>query len=1667
MSTENHVTADLDAFVHEVLSPERAAEVAAHCEACTACGKELAAAQSRKDQLLSLPPVEASEELIQKTVSSIDQKETRRANRWKRFGLVVMVTAIAASLMIGVFHGYYATLAPLPIDLRLLGQRELLSDGRANFRVRAVHAITGEPIANAPVSVSMRNEATGENITLASFQTNDQGEGVAEFITPAWQGSFPLTVSADSSIGSDELTETITLKREWKLMLSTDKPVYKPGQPIQMRSISLRRPDLKPVTGQNITYRVTDPKGNLIFKQTDVSSEFGITSATCPLASEILLGDYEIQIESGETTSVQTVTVERYVLPKLKVAVSLDKPFYTPGAKASGTIQADYFFGKPVAGGTVEIEIRGSEFERFEPITIEQTTDADGACEFEFAVPNRLTGRPQDGGNARISVAAVVTDTAGQKYSSSASRLVVAEPILLDIIPESPQLVRGQPNRIYIFARYPHGRPAEVNLLVSGQEEKLRTNNLGVASFELVPEKNRETLIVKATDDDSLTGRKSLSLGVGAVEYDFVVRADQAIYRSGDTMKLLALGSGVQPVFVDLIQEGQAVISQTVSMTSGKGVAEIDLPADLFGTLKLVTHRFGSDGLAVRKSQLIHVEKAKEVQIAAEFDAAEYRPGENAKLKIRLTDQDGKPAPGAVSLAAVDEAVFAVLGGAQGMEQTFFLLEQELLEPVYAIYDSWSPGGGRGIPEDDRLVFHQALFANAARVSTQTSDASTQFIAKPDFARFEDLTNSGAGSPMGFEAEMIDAPMMEMEAAPVADGGFNPVAFAGESPYTLYGATYQAKMEEMVDQRSQGLQGAYIAWGLLAAGLFVTALGAFAVYAPRVFIVLSVLFGTVAVCLVTMFSPILFYASNSAFDAVGMEMPEAMVAEMDAGGANWGMMDGAEEMEMVLAAPMDDATMMTGEDDDAAGPAPPRMRTWFPETLLWKPQLVTGDNGVAELEIPLADSITSWRMSASAVTGSGSLGSARFPIRVFQPFFVDLDLPVALTRNDSVGLRAVVSNYLNEPQTVELTLADGDWYELIATEPAAETAEPEIDPMSEEPPFPAANEDAVAETKPAAPRKFTVELKAGEVKAVTFPIRVRTVGSHTLELTALAGKVSDAIRREIEVLPGGQRIENVASGSIEGNIEVAINTPADAIEGSSKAILKIHPSSFSQLVEGLDSIFQMPYGCFEQTSSTTYPNILALEYLRKNKLNKPEIEAKALQYIQVGYQRLISFEVNGGGFDWFGNPPANQTLTAYGLMEFEDMARVHDVDQALIDRTRQWLLARREPNGSWKAEPNMLNDGLASSVLQGGDLDLGVTAYIAWAVFGSGNAQSAAAPTLTWLTNHSPSEIKDPYTLAIMGQAIAGIDKDHASLKAILDRLEELQKVSEDGKQVWWEQPKGESTMFYGNGQAGSVETTALVALTLMRGGRGAATTKKALTWIVEQKGPNGLWYSTQATVLALRALIEGSDAPLGDDVTRTIHVAVDGQPAKSIVIPPDQADVMQQIDLSQFVSSAGEHQVTLRDDANSGSAYHLAFWHHIDVIADQSDAALTVDIAYDRQRINVNDTITATAVVTNTREVAAPMVILDLPIPGGFVIEPGELDELKGSGLIAKYQITPRKAIVYLTGIRPNDSLKLQYRLRATMPVEVTAPAGEAYEYYNPAHRGESKPAKLEAVEA
>ena len=67
----------------------------------------------------------------------------------------------------------------------------------------------------------------------------------------------------------------------------------------------------------------------------------------------------------------------------------------------------------------------------------------------------------------------------------------------------------------------------------------------------------------------------------------------------------------------------------------------------------------------------------------------------------------------------------------------------------------------------------------------------------------------------------------------------------------------------------------------------------------------------------------------------------------------------------------------------------------------------------------------------------------------------------------------------------------------------------------------------------------------------------------------------------------------------------------------------------------------------EQTSSSAYPNILVVDYVKKARVASPQLLMKAEHYLNVGYQKLLTFERPGGGFDWWGSGEPEVWLSAY------------------------------------------------------------------------------------------------------------------------------------------------------------------------------------------------------------------------------------------------------------------------------------------------------------------------------------------------------------------------------------------------------------------------------------
>jgi len=353
-------------------------------------------------------------------------------------------------------------------EVRLEGPATLSKDKSVTYRVRAQEPVNRKPQEKIEVELLLSKD--GKPVQTFQAVTDKKGDAIFK-IAMDKAGDYTVKAQAAAQGTKADVADSVTVKVPGqKILLTTDKPIYKPGQIIHIRALALQSPANTPMADQQMLFEVEDGKGNKILKKELSTNNYGIASTKFQLARVLNMGTFKIRAVSGEFQSEKTVDVSQYALPKFKVDITLDKDWYSPGEQVRGSLQVDYFFGKPVAGGTVHIEALTLDIGE----TIFQeylgSTDADGEMQFNLTLPSTLAGLPLEQGNALATVRATVTDTADQEVQKEAAIIVAQNPLVLALVPESTELIPELENRLHLFASDPLGAPvadAEVEFVSS------------------------------------------------------------------------------------------------------------------------------------------------------------------------------------------------------------------------------------------------------------------------------------------------------------------------------------------------------------------------------------------------------------------------------------------------------------------------------------------------------------------------------------------------------------------------------------------------------------------------------------------------------------------------------------------------------------------------------------------------------------------------------------------------------------------------------------------------------------------------------------------------------------------------------------------------------------------------------------------------------------------------------------------------------------------------------------------------------------------------------------------------------------------------------------------------------------------------------------------------
>ena len=693
---------------------------------------------------------------------------------------------------------------------------------------------------------------------------------------------------------------------------------------------------------------------------------------------------------------------------------------------------------------------------------------------------------------------------------------------------------------------------------------------------------------------------------------------------------------------------------------------------------------------------------------------------------------------------------------------------------------------------------------------------------------------------------------------------------------------------------------------------------------------------------------------------------------------------------------------------DLAEPHPERSnpvpgdRVDFAETLFWHAGLKTdAETGEAEFSFSLNDAVTGFRVYADAFDGRGALGAGTALIESVQPFYAEPKLPLEVTVGDRIELPINLVNATDAAlpaPAVSVTAAEG----IGVGEKAAGT-----------------------DLAPGERVRQTVSLTVGDA----------ATGAGEIVVTASAGTHADKVARPLRVVSRGFPVE-VAQGGLlapDSGREFPVVMPATRVAGSVTSRVIVYPTPMASLTEALARLIREPNGCFEQTSSTTYPLVMAQQYFLSHQGVDPALVSRSQEILGRGYQRLVSFECEKQGYEWFGKDPGHEALTAYGLMQFTAFSQVQDVDPAMLSRTRKWLLGTRDGKGGFERKRRALHTWIA-------DPDCS-NAYITWSLLECGEDPGSLKAEIAGVIAAARTSANS-YVVALGANVAKSGPDHHASGTALKAKLAKAQ--TQDGA------VGGATTSIVGSGGlALQVETTALATLAWLGDDAFTGNVERSIKWLAESCKA-GRFGSTQSTVLALKAIVAYDAARSHPKAPGKLMLFVDGRQAGSAIpFGEDASGPIVLTDLAEMLEQPGQHLVELQMEGGSPMPFSFAVDFHDE--QPPSDPACTLGLSVELPAGAVADGgITEARVrVTNRTDAARPTPVAIIGIPGGLEVRHDQLKELVKAGTVAAYEVLGREVVLYWRDLGPGQEVELSLSLVAAVPGAYTAPASRAYLYY------------------
>jgi alpha-2-macroglobulin-like protein len=1408
--------------------------------------------------------------------------------------------------------------------------------------------------------------------------------------------------------------------------------------------------------------------------------------------------------------------VNKYEKPKLNKELDFSRKSYGPGEEVVARCKAKHLDGRPVKNcrAAVTVFIDNKQYgshgeEKAEAFAFR--TDDEGLVNIRFQLPTAI--------ERGLATVAVTFDDRAMPDTIVRPIPIVLKKLDIAFCPEGGDLVAGLPNRVYFQVHSTLGKPADLKgrLLEDGKplgvavqtlaSEKTPELNQGMGRFEFTPKAGRKYELKV----ESPVGIAKLYELPPIKPEGVALTVPVAVVKAEDTIPVTVRSTAKRSFLIGAYCRGRLLDSTEFS---GDETHAVLRPTSGAGGVCRITVFEILPGQGAQRSlrpvaeRLIYRQPAELVQLSLKPDQKSYVPRQTVKLGVEAINEKGEPAPAVVLLRVIDKSV-ATLADDKTLRTmpAHFLLTTEVQHPEDLEYADFLLGphpqaaealdlllgtqGWRRFAEQDPSKFRREQKEDAERLLVSSGQTQTRIADFSMQQKLQQVETENARKAAGLAARMAQAKKVEQDVRDDAD---------------YRAALIKLKAYDDFFKRIQFVGAPIVEAILVLAALVCLILGllrrlvlalpyyaATAACVAMVLLLAQVSLRNVAqrhpgdepmAQLTERENPSIPPKANKLEERDKAEgglakatplidhgaplgkarplternavMPNAAGQANDQGKGRIGPQHlfgqvkdkaGIDELakrrelplgarvakpmagEMKQRAQPESPTMMVREYRHVRAAGPDEERYDFAETLYWHPVLVLPD-GKADVSFDLCDSLGAFEVTAFAHTLDGRLGSASQILTSRLPFTVQPRTPLEVTAGDKIDIPLAIANNTSESRTARISISEHANLSLLADSATADLSVP-------------------PETSIRKLYRFQPALQEGAA---------------TLIFTGKAGGFPpDSVRTSFRIVPEGFPIAGSYSDVLEQSATQEIVLPQTWIKGTLKCQVQVYPSTLADLQKGLEALLREPGGCFEQSSSSTYPNILVLQYLRESDQAKPEIERRALELLDRGYQRLLSFEClnpaerKKEGYEWFGGTtPAHEALTAYGLMEFRDMARVHEVDPAMLERTRQYLLQQRDGQGGFKRNPRALDTfGRAPENI--------TNAYIVWGLTESGKDDDLTKE-LSALHEQAKTS-KDPYFLSLVANSLINRAKT-ADAVVLLKKVCELQNA--DGHL------DAEQTSITGSGGRDlQIETTSLALLAWLKANPGMfnASIQKAIKWLGQQRGGYGGFGSTQSTILALKALILYTKANKKTPEAGELRVFVGAKLVASLSFAADAAEALT-LTLPDAENALKPGKNTIRAEISGKNVfpYTLTWSYQTRQPASAAGCPVKLSAKLDRTQVRESETVRLNVHVENASGKGQGMAVAILGLPGGLTI-PEDMKQLKDHTcppsdgqrpLVSAFEIRGRELVLYWRDLAPDQKIDLAIDLICRVPGEYSGPASRAYLYYNADLKNWIEPLKI-----